>query len=754
MSRLPAPQAQISFQHAPDSAWEVGGLHFVEGINTLYRATVEIESEDGFADTGALLGATCELTLQRGDYQPRAIYGVVTRVDYLGQGDHHLHARVVVEPAFALCRQQVHSRIWQDTSVLDILAALLGPTLSAYERELELSHLTRGEQPRDFCVQYCESDYDFACRLLEEEGLNWVLVHDRDRGHEVLTLCDQIEDYPSFANVDEDVHLPLISHSPEEAAVESLQRFEWTRSLTTTSVTISEFDPGSPGGVSQAKTGEGDERERERRYYEHSQRRLGTRPLGERTQDYVDALRHRGSVASCRSNALGLAAGQRFTLSGVLHEGTPEEWLVLRAELNWHAGQGAPGQVGGDAREALRVDLDCAPLEPAPRPLELTPKPQVQGPQTATVVGEGEIDVDAQGRIQVQFHWPEDPQFSAGASCRVRCAQSWAGSGWGAQFIPRVGMEVVVEFLAGNPDRPLVTGCVYNGANEPPFGLPGAATQSGWRSESSPGGGGHNELRFEDAVGAEEIYVHAERDWSAEIKRDRAQRVGRHERLEVAEQRERSVGASEHVAVGADQSVEVSGSRGLRVGVDASQQVVGNSSLSVGKDRSVQVSGSLTEVVTCTANETVGMAKTVTVGGALATVVGAAMNTSVAGASLEEVGLAKSVSVGGVSSEDVRGPKKVSAVSIEHAAKDQINVSAGGALAVSAKSDFSAVTEGKLAVIGKSKGAVELEDSLLIKVGKASIKLDKNGTITLSGVKLVLDGKKSIKLSAKKIHQN
>ncbi|NJK33358.1 MAG: type VI secretion system tip protein VgrG, partial [Deltaproteobacteria bacterium] len=186
-------------------------------------------------------------------------------------------------------------------------------------------------------------------------------------------------------------------------------------------------------------------------------------------------------------------------------------------------------------------EFTCIPTAIAYRPRQRSAKPRVHGPHTATVVGDEEIHTDEHGRIQVQFHWEEVPSNAADASCWIRCAHTWAGSGWGAQFIPRVGMEVVVEFLEGNPDRPLVTGCVYNGANPPPFEVPVSKTQSGWRTRSSPDSEGYNMLRFEDAVGQEEIHIHAQRDWRVVVEHDAEQEVRRDERLRVRRDRRRAV---------------------------------------------------------------------------------------------------------------------------------------------------------------------------------------------------------------------
>jgi type VI secretion system secreted protein VgrG len=268
------------------------------------------------------------------------------------------------------------------------------------------------------------------------------------------------------------------------------------------------------------------------------------------------------------------------------------------------------------------------------RPRQRTPKPRVHGPHTATVVGDDEVHTDEHGRIQVQFHWEEQPSNAAGASCWIRCAQSWSGPGWGAQFIPRRGMEVVVEFLEGNPDRPLVTGCVYNGANEFPFEVPKHKTQSGWRTRSTPGSDGYNMLRFEDAVGEEEIHLHGQKDWSIVIEHDKDQQVRHDESLHVYNDRTKTVGNNERETIMMN--------RWINVGLTHTENIGVNMMLNVGINQM----------------ETIGVARTVTVGQVLTTTVGKDMNTVVVENVTEGVGDCKSASVG-VDSTTTVGKKYV-----------------------------------------------------------------------------------------------
>ncbi|MFO7561755.1 MAG: type VI secretion system tip protein TssI/VgrG [Enhygromyxa sp.] len=740
--RLPHLDLHLSFADGPEADWVVRSMSVEEQINRCYRAILEIETDELELDLHRLLGASAELSLQRGEQGHGCVHGIVERVDYLGAHDHRLQLRVVLVPALALAAQSSHSRIWQQRSVQEIVRELLDELLGAYDRSFVMDGLTRGATAREYCVQYRETDLAFVVRLLEEEGISWFFAHDPERGHEVLTLCDDNRGYPALENLDGTAMLPLVAHNVDEADLEALVSFEWSQRLTSTAVARSDFDPATPGSVLAAEHGDADGRGRVRRVYEHGERRLGGDDLGERVRDAAEALQMSRSVASCESNASVARPGLRFTLEAPDHE-LPREWIVIEAQHS-----------AGHAAGPYRNRLLCVPAEVPIRPLAITPKPRVLGPQTATVVGGGEIDADAQGRIQVQLHWEEQPSFGAGASCRVRCAQSWAGPGWGAQFIPRVGMEVVVEFLEGNPDRPLVTGCVYNGAADPPFALPGNATQSGWRSNSSPGGGGSNELRFEDAAGSEQIYIHGQKDLLVEINNDAAESIGNDSALSVGHDRQAVIGNDDSEAVGANKSISVGeahtevigGPMTLQVGADQGVTIAGNQSLAVGGTQSVTIGKA--------ASETVALGKMVTVAGGLATIVGAAMNTSVGGLSAEEVGGVKSITVGGSSSEGVVGSKSVDAASISHSARKDLSESAGQNLSISAGKDLKLDAGEQLSAQAKKKGLIELGEELMIKVGKASITLKKNGEIVLDGAEISVKGKKSITLKAKKVNQN
>lgn len=562
---LPEVHYSVGFPDGPEGPWLVVAYTCAEELSGGCNTVLDLASENTQLELSTFLGSTCELSLVRGDNLPQHVFGIVSRVDLLGRVDHHVVVRVHVTSAFELGRLQTNSRIWQDTAPLDVVKAVLDPLLAAYGRTYTADTLSRGSEARTYCVQYRETDYDFVRRLLEEEGISYIFVHDADVGHEVLTLRDNNGGYAAAENVDGSPLFPMLGHGGEQAEFESLQDLEWSQQLTTTAVLRRDYDWRQPKPLLSATADGTDQRKQTRRAYDHLGRRFERDDLDERARDLVHALALSGSVARGRSNALGLRSGARFCTDAHSESGAPEEYIITRVR---HRGSdpAAANFPLATLDTVYANEFECVAADREIRPLPLTSKPDVRGAQTATVVGDGEIHTDAHGRIQVQFHWEESPTYATGASCWIRCAQSWAGSGFGAQFIPRVGMEVVVEFIEGNPDRPLVVGCVYNGDHSHPFAPPDSSTQSGWRTNSSPGGGGSNELRFEDAAGAEQIYIHGQKDWRIEIEHDTARSTGNDERLSVGHDFGKSVGNDQSESVGANKSIVVGANHDETIG--------------------------------------------------------------------------------------------------------------------------------------------------------------------------------------------
>ena len=753
-TRLPQIEFTLRCVEEPASdLWRVSRFQMREAISEPYQLFVDIATEQVDFDFEPLLGASVEFDILRGDVS-RLIMGVIAGIDWLGISfDAKLRLRFDIRPAFAMLEQRVHSRLWQDKSALEIIDEVLGEALSEYERSHDSGGASGGQTPRSYCVQYRESDLAFVSRLLEEEGISYTFNHDPDAGHEVLTLFETADQLEAALNYDDTEVFPVISHNPEEFEVESIQAIEWRRRLTSTAVLRNDFDWQTPDAPLSAEDGGADDRGRTRRVYAHGDRRFETDDLADRAGDRLASLTRMSARGVGRSNASDLRAGRRLTV--IDHElgQLAEELVLTRVD---HEGHDASVMRAGST-DGYGNRFECVPTSAGLRPSPRTPKPRVHGPQTAIVCGVPgeEIDVDQHGRIRVQFHWEEEPHHDERSSCWVRVAQSWAAGGWGAQFIPRIGMEVVVEFLDGNPDRPLVTGCVYNGANPPPFALPDNKTQSGLRTNSSPGGGGSNELRFEDAAGSEEIYLHGQKDWTIAIENDKNQTVGHDESLSVGNDRSKDVGHDETISVGNNQTISVGNDEGETVGHNLTLTVGNDQTVTIGNNQTVTVGANRSETIGQSASETVAISKAVTVGAAMQVTVGAAFNQTVGAASAEEVGGLKSVSVGLNHKEEVAGSRSI------EAGKDFV-VKAGAKGTLQTGKDLGIIGGAKLSMnadkdmmIGtNAKGMVEAKDKLTLKCGKAEIVLAKNGDVTINGAKIKIKGSGEVQIKGSKVKGN
>jgi len=586
------PEVSFRFETVGvDVPWVVSEAVVRERLSAPYEGTVVVSAPDSL-DPTALLAKPCTLTLLRDDHT-RCFVGVVTAVEDRGVDRESRVFEVAFGPSLALLEHGAHYRVWQGLSALAVVREVL---LSAgVYRGDALSLPDDTTPPREYCVQYGERDLAFVQRLLAEEGLLFtfgesdaLVVFDATAAVgqpevRVLGLAGEA--------------LPLQGGGQATASAEGLRRLDLVRAVTPQSVALRDYDfthpaaplaSGSPqprGALEQyparAPFGPYDGA----RSYGPTDVARGARISLQRASAGAALLRGEGSVTGMRPGTTFAVeeAGERglrgkSLLTSVLHMGTAPEATLSDAR-------------GPDARDRYRNVFECVPVERAWAP-SAPPRPRAEQAQVAVVVPEpgsdDEICTDHYGRVLVRFPWdrPEArtaSQSGARDSCWLRVMQPWAGPGWGFHFTPRVGMEVVVHFLDGDPDRPYVAGCLPNAVNVPPVELPQRKTQSAIRTLSSPGGGGFNELRFEDQKGEEEVYVHAQRDQRIEVLHDRSLTVGRDARAEIGRDESHSVGRDRSLDVAGDEQHSVEGDRSLSVTGNEVRDVGGNHALLVHK---------------------------------------------------------------------------------------------------------------------------------------------------------------------------
>ena len=544
-------------------------FELVERIDHPFEATVELVGDDLDLDVRSLLGARANLELDRPDVTARTLSGVVTRSEYVTTRNRQLFVRVVVEPSLALLRYSTRRRISSDQTLLEVLSAVAGPIFAAHGGAWDASRLSGEAHSRDYVAQYDETDLDFVLRLLAESGLCLLHGLGKEKGDAVFVLVDRNEALPSFI-MDPSIPaestpwaVPFVPQAEEEAEEHSVQYLGRSDGMHTQGILVTARDWKTPKATRFATSIElGDDRGREGEVWRYHPGRLeegkgSEGPHANETEAWATRLieEHRASGVEVTgaSNVADFTAGATFEMQGHPHADLDRRYALL--SVVHHADFPEVELAEVDAVASTYTNrFVAAPLDAGPVRPPLRSKPRATGIESATVVGpEGEeVHSDALGRVQARFHWDDAPS----QTCWLRVMSAWAGPGYGASFIPRVGMEVVVGFLGGDPDRPVVTGCLYTGTNTPPGALPESKTCTVLRTQSSPGGEGFNELRFEDAAGSEEVFVHAQRNQRTVVRAAQSTKVGASRSLSVGKDSTRTIGGSETVQVGTPNAEE------------------------------------------------------------------------------------------------------------------------------------------------------------------------------------------------------
>ncbi|RVA01797.1 type VI secretion system tip protein VgrG, partial [Mesorhizobium sp. M7A.F.Ca.US.002.01.1.1] len=624
--------------------------------------------------------------------------------------------------------------------------------------------------PREYCVQYDEPDLDFVQRLLEHEGILYFFEH--DDGKHTLVLADamsKLKPAPGYEKV-----LYNFEGQGSRRDVEYITEWIPGSSVRPGAYAHTDYDFTKPGADLMAKSAQPfSHKEAAGENYRQPGAHLETGrgdSLAAIRREEIQAVHQRiAAVGTVR----GLYSGCTFKLDSFPREDQNQEYLVVSAEYRlFDPGYRAHADVNS---ENFKVILGLAPTALPYRPPRITPRPIMRGPQTATVVGPSgeEIFTDKYARVKVQFHWDRLGKKDQNSSCFVRVSQTWAGSGWGFIQIPRIGQEVIVDFIEGDPDLPIITGRVYNASQMPPYGLPGSATQSGWKSDSSKGGGGYNELMFEDKAGSELVNFQAQKDHNLLVKHDRTKLVQHDQSDRIDHDAKHSVGHNLDEDVGNNKTVKVGVDQTTNIGSNDTETVGANRSLTVMANETIHVVSNSTENIDANHSQTVGIGQTITVGAARVDSVGAAEQRTVGGLQSNTVGATRSVSVGLSQSHSVGtsdsweigtaqnvkigsdqsfkiGGALTSEIGKERSAKvgaDDVTEIGGSRALKIAKGSLVEVGEDGLIKIGQDL-VIEAGDSIIIKCGSAAIGLKKDGTISIDGKNISINGSGKITVKA------
>ena len=717
-------------------------------VNALFEYQIDALSTVQNIDFDALIGTHATVEIDSLHHGSQRFDGIVTQAAWAGVGENGNKYTLTLRPWLWLAGKRRNQRIFHEKSVVQIIEEVLSAYSGLGSPHLDV-RLKRDYRTLEYTVQYRETDLAFVTRQMERFGISYHFVH--DEGSHSLVLTDHVEDHDPLPGDTRPYFGVDGHHSADEEHF-----WEWhpERNLTTGAIRLTDWNFKTPmASMEVDQVGDAAHAEGQIESYDfpgdYLDQGVGKDVVRLRTeQERAQDARHR-AIGDCTC----LKSGMTLGLTGEQVPGVKgSAYLCLSATHNFVSegyGSGTPMSDEYAFTGSYVFAPSTAPLAPE----RVTPRPIVHGPQTAVVVGEGEIDCDEYGRILVHFPW--DLQKAYSMRCRV--SQNWASKGWGGMVIPRIGMEVVVEFIEGDPDMPLVTGCVYNGKNDVPYPLPEHKTKSVFRSDSHKSTG-FNEFTFEDATGEENISLHAQKDQTLKVLNNRSKRVdndqtesvGQNKSIDVGKNHQEKIGGSMNLSVGAGAGIALfAGLAGLMgMSSKAGKNGAGESGDGfvgqfLGGMEKVSVAA---EAVSLPANKTftdaaefrqiagkaqlnAGAAVGALVGhimpisGVKTTIVEKAQSDTIGLARTEQIGLFKNTFVGKVQNTVV-GTKQMTEVG-----------------------------ETKTIDVGKHM-EINVGEDFIVTVGKSRLIMTKEGTIVLQGVKIEVEGEKQIRAQAKLIDLN
>jgi len=665
-------QSDLRYTFEPlvgNAEFEVVSFKHKEAISTPFTLELELVSFEPNIDFGQLLDKPILFTIWDGERPVRYVHGLVSRFSQGESGFYRTYYHALVEPTLARAGLRSNWRIFQQKTVPQILELMLKRQgIDQYELRASLDH-----QVREFCVQAGETDLDFIARLAAEEGFVYRFEHS-EKLHKLI-ITDQLlslglishgalktdKDDERFVEGEDVIDPNTVlyqANSGGDQARPCLRRLRYSEQVRTSRQVQRDYTFTHPA-YRQEHRASGPFLEHQSTDYERFdypgryKRDAVGKPF---TENRITALRHDVRIVDVQGDDVRLQPGLSFTLTGHPRDDLNAHWRVnevVHKGSQFTSLQEEAASADQSTRYEQTAQLVPGRTEWRPAPLK---KPRVDGPHMATVVGPSgeEIYCDEWGRVKVSFPWDRESNNNEFSSCWVRVSQGWAGGSWGAMAIPRIGQDVIIQYVNGDPDQPMITGRTYCGNQLPPYDLPDHKTRMTIKSQTHKGDG-FNELRFEDELGRQEVFIHAEKDQNNVVKHN------------------------ETTFVGNNRSERVDHNESISIGDHRTEDVGKNETISIGANRSVTIGANKTETIALAKAETIGLAKALTIGAGYQVSVGAAMNTTVGLSQSEQVGIHKSVIVG-----------------------NRFNITAGDELSI---------TVGKASLVMKSDGTVLINGS-------------------------------------------
>ena len=745
-----------------------------EALSRLFTFHLDLVSEDASVKYEDIVGQAVTVRLSLADSSQRYWNGYVSRFVQADRDRKVAVYHATMVPWLWFLDQTTDCRIFQGKTAPDIIKQIF----KEYSYNDFALRLYGDFVKRDYCVQYRESDFNFVSRLMEEEGICYFFEHENGK-HTLILANDPAAHkpcpnqptarYEGSAGGWQDDDVILHWHQEQELRPGVYTVTDYNFETPSTSLLSSVNGSGKwevydfPG--------------------EYTKRADGNRLAKVRLQEQQMPQ----SVARGSGDCRAFDVGYKFKLTDHYRDDLNQEYVLTSLH---HSGRHNLGYGSGASESAEPVyenTFECVPATTTIRPPRRTPVPVIQGCQTAVVVGPAgeEIFTDKYGRVKVQFHWDREGKKNENSSCWVRVSYPWAGKSWGGIHIPRIGQEVIVDFIEGDPDRPIITGRTYNAGQMPPWDLPGKMMVSGYKSNSTKGGGGYNEISFDDTKGTELIQVHGQYDMDTKIEHDerrhvinnrtknvdvdetstignnRTEKVGNNEQITIGVNRTEKVGTNETISIGSNRSETVGANESITVALTRTRNVGVNEMVNVGAAQEITIGGLQAITVGLTRAKTIGVSETVNIGTTQSINVGAAQTVSVGANQSVTVGANQSVNVSNDVSESIGANRtlKVGSNLTETIGADQ-KTDVGGKLAESVASDHSNSVGGKRETKISSNDTLDVGSNLTIKAGSqitletgsSKIVLKSGGQIEISGMSIEIKGSTSIKEEAVSIN--
>jgi type VI secretion system secreted protein VgrG len=585
-------------------------MHGTEGLSQLFEFEVDLLSPSAAIDMKAVLGKPLTLEIRTAG-APRFLNGQVVRFSMIGREggttSRHTVYRATVRPWLWYLTRTSDNKIFQNKSVIEVLDEVFADYGFAFEKKLSGSY-----RQWEYCVQYQETDFAFVCRLMELEGIYYYFKH--ENGQHTLVLADDISAHEPTPDYETINYFAADRDLSEDTEV--IDRWEVVEEIRSGGYVVDDFDFTKPkADLSNVRNQPLSNDHADYEMYEW----LGDYTDPGQGEHYARVRLEEAQAMAQRSSGhatvRGMAPGYRFTMQNSPRGDDNQEYLTVAVSYSLREGGYATGAAPSDYGFSFVVQPASVPFRPA-RAMVM---PRTSGPQTATVVGPPgeEIWTDQYGRVKVQFHWDRYGQRNENSSRFVRVSHVIAGDGFGAVFTPRIGQEVVVDFISGRPDRPIIVGRVYNADQMPPFSLPGEATRSGFVTRSTPGGSPAtaNSLVFEDKMGAEFVALHAERELNVSVEANETHDTGGSRTTVITghESATYKSGEERHISKGAVE--EIDGGEHRTVTGGATETVSGSELRTISDGATEHVTGGQLRTITGGLTETTnGIVKKTIVG--------------------------------------------------------------------------------------------------------------------------------------------